>query len=194
MHVGAFVEKSPTLTFASLESHKIGGIVRLPREIDEQSIVAMGQFLARTARSNSPALKIHGVSRGRQRQYEPSGIVANCARQFQTVVLAATKPAERRDARGLRNLRTKVNKSALNGAALSVLHGQHVGNAIAELQDMPPIERVSTVAGRPVRDSTISHRVTDVLRPQHEQRERSAAGGFLARCRSGGWASTHAAN
>src|SRR6266404_5461300 len=44
---GAFSEKSPTLTFASLESHKIGGIVRLPREIDEQSIVAMGQFLAR---------------------------------------------------------------------------------------------------------------------------------------------------
>src|SRR5205814_4579324 len=27
----AFSEKSPTVTFASLESHKIGGIVRLPR-------------------------------------------------------------------------------------------------------------------------------------------------------------------
>src|SRR5512147_1887632 len=40
-------ERSPTVTFASLESHKIGGIVRLPREIDEQSIVLMGQFLAR---------------------------------------------------------------------------------------------------------------------------------------------------
>jgi HK97 family phage major capsid protein len=43
----ALPEKSPTLSFASLESHKIGGVVRLPREIDEQSIVAMGQFLAR---------------------------------------------------------------------------------------------------------------------------------------------------
>ena len=43
----AFTELAPTITFASLESHKIGGIVRLPREIDEQSIVAMGQFLAR---------------------------------------------------------------------------------------------------------------------------------------------------
>src|SRR5437763_3011639 len=43
----AFPEKSPTITFASLESHKIGGIVRVPREIDEQSVVAMGQFLAR---------------------------------------------------------------------------------------------------------------------------------------------------
>ena len=38
----AFTELSPTVTFASLESHKIGGIVRLPREIDEQSIVAHG--------------------------------------------------------------------------------------------------------------------------------------------------------
>ena len=44
---GSVPEKSPTLSFASLESHKIGGIVRLPREIDEQSIVSMGQFLAR---------------------------------------------------------------------------------------------------------------------------------------------------
>jgi len=44
---GAFTEKSPTITFASLESHKVGGIVRVPREIDEQSIVPMGQFLAR---------------------------------------------------------------------------------------------------------------------------------------------------
>ncbi len=44
---GAFGELSPTITFASLESHKIGGIVRVPREIEEQSIVPMGQFLAR---------------------------------------------------------------------------------------------------------------------------------------------------
>ena len=40
-------EKSPAFGFASLESHKFGGIVRVPRELDEQSIVAMGQFLAR---------------------------------------------------------------------------------------------------------------------------------------------------
>jgi HK97 family phage major capsid protein len=43
----AFGEKSPTVTFASLESHKIGGIVRLPREIDEQSIVAMASSTCR---------------------------------------------------------------------------------------------------------------------------------------------------
>src|ERR1043166_3432387 len=40
-------EGSPTITCASLESHKVGGLVRVPREIEEQSIVPMGQFLAR---------------------------------------------------------------------------------------------------------------------------------------------------
>src|SRR5207237_5963535 len=44
---GAFAEGAPGITFASLESHKIGGLVRVPREIEEQSIVPMGQFLAR---------------------------------------------------------------------------------------------------------------------------------------------------
>jgi HK97 family phage major capsid protein len=43
----AFSEKSPQIDFASLESHKVGGIVRIPRELDEQSIVPMGQFMAR---------------------------------------------------------------------------------------------------------------------------------------------------
>src|SRR5438270_13967279 len=44
---GVIPEGSPTITFAALESHKIGGLVRVPREIEEQSIVPMGQFLAR---------------------------------------------------------------------------------------------------------------------------------------------------
>src|SRR6266700_3998007 len=43
----AIPEGSPGVTFAALESHKIGGLVRVPREIEEQSIVPMGQFLAR---------------------------------------------------------------------------------------------------------------------------------------------------
>jgi HK97 family phage major capsid protein len=40
-------EKNITLGNASLESHKVGGIVRYPREIGEQSIVVLGQLLAR---------------------------------------------------------------------------------------------------------------------------------------------------
>ena len=42
----AFAEKNVGLGYSSLESHKVGGIVPYPREIDEQSFVAMGQFLA----------------------------------------------------------------------------------------------------------------------------------------------------
>lgn len=44
---GTVTEKSPTVTFATLTAEKFGGLVRLPTEIDEDSIVAMGQFLAR---------------------------------------------------------------------------------------------------------------------------------------------------
>src|SRR5260370_29110433 len=40
-------EKSPAFGFASLESHKFGGIVRVPRALDEQSIVSIGHFLPR---------------------------------------------------------------------------------------------------------------------------------------------------
>lgn len=43
----SITEKSPTVTFATLTAEKFGGLVRLPNEIDEDSIVAMGQFLAR---------------------------------------------------------------------------------------------------------------------------------------------------
>lgn len=44
---GAIAEKKPTFTHATLDPKKLGGLVRLPREIDEASIVPMGQFLAR---------------------------------------------------------------------------------------------------------------------------------------------------
>ena len=39
---GIITEKSPTVTFASLESHKIAASSGYSREIDEQSIVPMG--------------------------------------------------------------------------------------------------------------------------------------------------------
>lgn len=42
-------EKNVKLTNASLESHKGGGLLRLPRELDEQGIIPLGQMLARYA-------------------------------------------------------------------------------------------------------------------------------------------------
>src|ERR1044071_5709825 len=114
----AFTEKSPTVTFASLESHKIGGIVRLPREIDEQSIVLMGQFLARYGRLEfARAEDTWGFLADGGGSYESvKGIVQIARDNTKTVVLAATK-TKPSDATldDFRTLRTKVNKAALSG-------------------------------------------------------------------------------
>jgi HK97 family phage major capsid protein len=114
----AFPEKSPTVTFASLESHKLGGIVRLPRELDEQSIVAMGQFLARYgAVEFARAEDTWGFLADGSANYENvRGVVQIARDNFKTVALSATKTkpsdATLDDFRALRRL---VNKAALNG-------------------------------------------------------------------------------
>src|SRR5438876_8249016 len=114
----AFPEKSPTITFASLESHKIGGIVRLPREIDEQSVVAMGQFLARYgAVEFARAEDTWGVLADGGGTYDAvKGIVQIARDNTKTVTLASTNthPSDATLA-DFRSLRTKVNKAALNG-------------------------------------------------------------------------------
>ena len=113
-----FSEKSPTLSFASLESHKIGGIVRLPRELDEQSIVSMGQFLARYgAVEFARAEDTWGFLADGSGTYDSvKGIVQIARDNSNTVVLAATK-TKPSDATlsDFRALRRKVNKAALNG-------------------------------------------------------------------------------
>src|SRR2546425_320156 len=114
----ALGEKSPTITFASLESHKIGGIVRLPREIDEQSVVAMGHFLARYgAVEFARAEDSWGFLADASGAYETvKGIVQVARDNSNTVVLASTK-TKPSDATltDFRSLRRKVNKAALNG-------------------------------------------------------------------------------
>jgi len=114
----AFTERSPTITFASLESHKVGGIVRLPREIDEQSVVSMGQFLARYgAIEFARAEDTWGFLADGSATYETvKGIVQIARDNSKTVVLAPTKvkPSDATLA-DFRALRTKVNKAALNG-------------------------------------------------------------------------------
>ncbi len=114
----AFTEKSPTVTFASLESHKIGGIVRLPREIDEQSIVLMGQFLGRYgAVEFARAEDTWGFLADGSGAYESvKGIVQIARDNAHTVQLATgkTKPSDA-TLDDFRTLRTKVNKAGLNG-------------------------------------------------------------------------------
>ena len=114
----AFAEKSPTFEFASLESHKIGGVVRLPRELDEQSIVAMGQFLGRYgAVEFARAEDTWGFLADGSGTYESvKGIVKVAREAGNCVTLGAgkTKPSDAALA-DFRALRAKVNKAALNG-------------------------------------------------------------------------------
>jgi len=114
----AVPDKSPTITFASLESHKLGGLVRLPREIDEQSIVPMGHFLARYgaiefARAEDQwAFTADGTA-----TYENVKGIVQTSRDNTNFVQLATGKTKPSDAvlDDFRLLRTKVNKAALNG-------------------------------------------------------------------------------
>ncbi|HVV01855.1 MAG TPA: phage major capsid protein [Verrucomicrobiae bacterium] len=114
----AFTEKSPTLTFASLESHKIGGIVRVPREIDEQSVVAMGHFLARYgAIEFARAEDTWGFLADGTGAFENVKGIVQIARdnsKTQALPSTKTKPSDATLA-DFRAVRTKVNKAALNG-------------------------------------------------------------------------------
>jgi HK97 family phage major capsid protein len=113
----AITEKSPTITFASLESHKVGGLVRLPREIDEQSIVPMGQYLARYgAIEFARAEDTWGFLADGSGTYESvSGVVKIATDNSKSVVLAAATGPQDATLASLRELRTKVNKACLSG-------------------------------------------------------------------------------
>lgn len=114
----ALAEKNPTIDFASLESHKLGGLIRLPREIDEQSIVPMGQYLARYGATEfARAEDVWGFMADGTATYENvAGIVKTARTNNKTVVLAAgkTKPSDA-TLQDFRTLRAKVNKAALSG-------------------------------------------------------------------------------
>ncbi|HWH71126.1 MAG TPA: phage major capsid protein [Candidatus Sulfotelmatobacter sp.] len=114
---GTFAEKAPSLEFASLDSHKLGGIVRVPRELDEQSIVPMGQFLARYgAIEFARAEDVWGFKADGSGTYEGvKGVVKIADDAGAKVELTTGKlsPSEVTIA-DLRAVRRKVNKAALN--------------------------------------------------------------------------------
>ncbi len=112
----AFTELSPTITFAALESHKIGGVVRLPREIDEQSIVPMGRFLARYGAIEFARVedKFAFLADGTGTYESIKGILKIAVDEDHVHQLASTKtkPSDV-TLDDMRTLRTKVNKAAL---------------------------------------------------------------------------------
>jgi HK97 family phage major capsid protein len=90
-----FTEGSPGLSFASLESHKIGGLVRVPREIEEQSIVPMGQFLARYGAVEFARIEDYWgfLADGSATYEQVKGVVKVASDNGKTTVLGATKTA-----------------------------------------------------------------------------------------------------
>lgn len=112
----AVPEKSPQVETASLESHKIGGIVRVPREIDEQALVDMGQFLARYgAIEFARAEDLWGFLADGTATYESvKGITKIAVDNTKNVQLGATKtkPSDATLA-DFRAMRLKTNAAAL---------------------------------------------------------------------------------
>lgn len=118
-------EKSPTITFASLESHKLGGLVKVPREIDDQSIVQMGQYLARYgAVEFARAEDTWGFLADGTATYESiTGVCKTAADNSKLVTLAAGKTAPS-DAvlADFRALRPYVNVTARKGGKYYLNH------------------------------------------------------------------------
>ena len=147
----AFGEKSPNVSFASLESHKIGGIVRLPREIDEQSIVQMGQFLARYgAVEFARAEDTWGFLADGGGTYESVRGVVQIARdegRTQTLASTKTKPSDA-TLDDFRALRRQVNKAALNGRLSAYYLDSTWETRLGGVPHRRRAERVSAAAGR----------------------------------------------
>ncbi|MEB3207328.1 MAG: phage major capsid protein [Synechococcus sp.] len=55
----AVPEKSPAFSWVTFNAEKFGGLVRVPSEIDEDSIVAVGQFVARYSARNMALAEDH---------------------------------------------------------------------------------------------------------------------------------------
>ena len=117
---GAVTEKSPQVEFITFSAFKSGGLVRVPSEIDADSIVALGQFLARyVAREMAKWEDTVGyLGDGTGTYGSVSGIGKKADTLGNKIQLATTKtkPSDITLA-DLRNLRTKVDGAALSMGA-----------------------------------------------------------------------------
>jgi HK97 family phage major capsid protein len=111
--------KSPTIVFVTFTPEKYGGLVTLPSEIDEDSVVAMGQFLARycarqMAKAEDTLFWIgNGSTHG-----DPEGLTVSTITNSKVVQQASTK-TKYSDATlaNLRAIRAVVDAPVLGMAA-----------------------------------------------------------------------------
>lgn len=119
---GQIGEKSPQIGFVTFNPEKFGGIIRLPSEIDEDSIIAIGQFVARYSARQLARVEDHnffvGTGEGEGSNGSVKGIALSVIDNQRVVVQAngKTKTSDLTLAKA-REIRAMVDAPAILGGA-----------------------------------------------------------------------------
>lgn len=151
-------EKSPTYSFVTFTPEKFGGLVRLPSEIIEDSIVNIGQFLARYISRQLAYVEDYQVFRssgaGSGINGTAEGLCKSVVTDSKTVALASTKTAfSDATLAKFRELRTKPDAAALrNGAYYLHPSFEQLLNTFNTAGDKPfnPNSQLGNVNGNPL--------------------------------------------
>jgi HK97 family phage major capsid protein len=115
----AITEKRVTAELVTFTANKAGGLIRLPMEIEEDTFIPIGQFLARYIARQLAKLedKTMFLADGTSTYASQTGVGPYCAANSTYLLQLAggkTKPSDATLA-DLRNLRTKVSAALLSG-------------------------------------------------------------------------------
>jgi len=112
----AVTQKSPQFDWATFTASKWGGLIILPNEIDADSVVALGQFIARYAAREMAKIEdvVFWTADGTSTYDSLEGLTKNVVSDSKTVALASTK-VKFSDATlaKIRELRSVVDAAAL---------------------------------------------------------------------------------
>lgn len=117
----AITEKSPAVAWVTFTPEKFGGLIRLPTELDEDSIVSIGQFIARYAARNIARAEDHnffvgtGAASGANGTAE--GLTKSVATDSKTLVTGTLGSPSEMTLTHLRNVRAKPDAATLGNAA-----------------------------------------------------------------------------
>lgn len=119
---GTVTEKSPTVVNVTFNAEKFGGLIRLPYELDEDSIVPLGQFLARYAARQLAYVEDYQVFRstgaGSGLNGTAEGLTKNTISNSKVTQMASTKTKfSDMTLANARTLRTVCDAAALRTGA-----------------------------------------------------------------------------
>jgi HK97 family phage major capsid protein len=116
----SITEKSPQISFVTFSPQKAGGLVRIPSEIESDTIVPLGQFLARYIAREIARWEdlVLFIADGTSTYNNLKGVGQTAIDNSMVVQLASTKTKPSDIAiTDLRNMRAKVNATALTHGA-----------------------------------------------------------------------------